>query len=431
MLTDAGPGDRRVPDPAHHLLRRLLLRDGRLRRPGAARHHLSRALGLHLAARPADLLGRRRRRRDPPAGARARPRRAAVPGRADRARRAAWSCPAFTKDDGSPRYPGGYPDYIVNHERTARASARWPAGAARTAARPARARRTRDQLERYIENGCFWQDELPPRARYFKHANRAYLDYAVRMGFIGQAEPIMLQLYCEPLQRFRLAARGPRRGPAARARPRAHPDLLRPAAVLVPAVRGRGAATRRASRCTRSPSGRWRCTTPGARRTPGCARSTAATGSTSTARRAAALGLADDDWVWVESRHGRIKVPAAADGRGQARHRLDLERDRQARRRLEPRRRRARSAQGFLLNHLIAELLPEREGGYRYANADPVTGQAAGTTCACGSSRRPRTRPAPARRSSRVLRPPPGLAAAPDVLRYGAGFRRDAGGARR
>jgi len=32
---------------------------------------------------------------------------------------------------------------------------------------------------------------------------------------------------------------------------------------------------------------------------------------------------------------------------------------------------------GFLLNHLISELLPEREGGYRYSNSDPVTGQAA------------------------------------------------------
>ena len=32
---------------------------------------------------------------------------------------------------------------------------------------------------------------------------------------------------------------------------------------------------------------------------------------------------------------------------------------------------------GFLLNHLIDELLPERGGGYRYANSDPVTGQAA------------------------------------------------------
>jgi anaerobic selenocysteine-containing dehydrogenase len=32
---------------------------------------------------------------------------------------------------------------------------------------------------------------------------------------------------------------------------------------------------------------------------------------------------------------------------------------------------------GFLLNHLISELLPEREGGYRYSNSDPITGQAA------------------------------------------------------
>jgi hypothetical protein len=32
---------------------------------------------------------------------------------------------------------------------------------------------------------------------------------------------------------------------------------------------------------------------------------------------------------------------------------------------------------GFLLNHLIDARLPERESGYRYANADPVTGQAA------------------------------------------------------
>ena len=32
---------------------------------------------------------------------------------------------------------------------------------------------------------------------------------------------------------------------------------------------------------------------------------------------------------------------------------------------------------GFLLNHLISELLPEQPGGYRYSNSDPVTGQAA------------------------------------------------------
>jgi sulfite dehydrogenase (quinone) subunit SoeA len=35
------------------------------------------------------------------------------------------------------------------------------------------------------------------------------------------------------------------------------------------------------------------------------------------------------------------------------------------------------STQGFLLNHLINELLPEQGGGYRFSNSDPITGQAA------------------------------------------------------
>ncbi len=35
------------------------------------------------------------------------------------------------------------------------------------------------------------------------------------------------------------------------------------------------------------------------------------------------------------------------------------------------------ATQGFLLNHLISELLPPQPDGHRYANADPVTGQAA------------------------------------------------------
>ena len=45
----------------------------------------------------------------------------------------------------------------------------------------------------------------------------------------------------------------------------------------------------------------------------------------------ASLGLADDDWVYLTSHHGRIKVQRQADGRRQRRHGLDMERDRQAR----------------------------------------------------------------------------------------------------
>jgi sulfite dehydrogenase (quinone) subunit SoeA len=35
------------------------------------------------------------------------------------------------------------------------------------------------------------------------------------------------------------------------------------------------------------------------------------------------------------------------------------------------------ASRGFLLNHLIHELLPPRGDGLRWANSDPVTGQAA------------------------------------------------------
>ena len=40
---------------------------------------------------------------------------------------------------------------------------------------------------------------LAPEQRYFKHANRAYLDWAVAMGYVADAQPIVLQLYSEPL----------------------------------------------------------------------------------------------------------------------------------------------------------------------------------------------------------------------------------------
>jgi hypothetical protein len=37
----------------------------------------------------------------------------------------------------------------------------------------------------------------------------------------------------------------------------------------------------------------------------------------------------------------------------------------------------AEAEKGFLLNHLIHELLPPRGDGLRWSNSDPVTGQAA------------------------------------------------------
>ena len=63
---------RRVRHPEDHRRRQLLVRDRRLRRPRAPRHHLPRAPRLHQPARPPDLRARRRHRLDPLAGRRAR-----------------------------------------------------------------------------------------------------------------------------------------------------------------------------------------------------------------------------------------------------------------------------------------------------------------------------------------------------------------------
>ena len=49
---------------------------------------------------------------------------------------------------------------------------------------------------------------IPESARYYKMANRDYLQWAHRFGFIATTEPIVLQLYSETLQKFRLAAQG-------------------------------------------------------------------------------------------------------------------------------------------------------------------------------------------------------------------------------
>jgi hypothetical protein len=77
----------------------------------------------------------------------------------------------MVKDDGTPKFPGGYPDYIVNHER-------------RPGIGPLAGHRGRNggefgrgdvnprQLEQYIADGCFHVHHLPEHMRYFRHVNK-------------------------------------------------------------------------------------------------------------------------------------------------------------------------------------------------------------------------------------------------------------------
>ena len=147
----------------------------------------------------------------------------------------------------------------------ARASARSPAFAAPAGDRTGRGAVNPDQLKRYIENGSFFSAHIPLEAQFFKHANKAYQDFAVRMGFFDQPQPVTFQLYQESLQKFRLSAEG-KREPLRAARRIA-------GASSMPSTRcrtGTGRSRRRWStatpfRCTPSPSARPRCIIPGAR----------------------------------------------------------------------------------------------------------------------------------------------------------------------
>jgi anaerobic selenocysteine-containing dehydrogenase len=283
--------------------------------------------------------------------------------------------PGMTRNDGSPRYPGGYPDYIVNHERAPGigplAGFRGPSGRAQGRGAP-----NPDQLKAYIANGCHWYQELPDHMKYYRHVNWAYLDWATFFGFIGKPDPVIHQLYCEPLQKFRLAAKGH----GAVLPPPEHRERIAtyfdPIPYWYPPLEGEmleaqhyplHAVTQRPMAMYHS----WGSQNAWLRQILGrnwlyMAR-----------QLAAKLGIADGDWVVVTSHHGQIKVQAKlmdgvnpetvwtwnAIGKRSGAWNLAAGAD--------------ESSKGFLLNHLISELLPERGGGYRYSNSDPVTGQAA------------------------------------------------------
>ena len=64
-------------------------------------------------------------------------------------------------EHGNAKFPGGYKEYMVHHERTpgigSLAGWRGPNGD-----QSARGAPNEDQLNRYIANGCFWREELAP-----------------------------------------------------------------------------------------------------------------------------------------------------------------------------------------------------------------------------------------------------------------------------
>ncbi len=297
--------------------------------------------------------------------------------------------PGLIDADGAAKYPRGYAQYMVEHERAPGIGllAGWRGADGSSAAIGAP---NPDQLQRYIEHDCHWQREIPAAGRYYKMANRDYLEWAKSLGFVTSTRPIELQFYAESLQRFRLAAQGhgavqPPERDRARVQRYFDPLPFWYRELSRESVREKQGKTAHP------------CADSSRRDYPLHAISQRpmfmyhAWGSQNEWLRqiatrnylylhpatADANGVADGDWIWLVAPRGRIRVQArlhagTAPGTlwtwnaiGKKRGAWKLAADA------------PENVDGFLLNHLIDESLPASGGGVPYANADPVTGQAA------------------------------------------------------
>ncbi|MPZ58042.1 MAG: molybdopterin-dependent oxidoreductase [Rhizobiales bacterium] len=329
--------------------------------------------------------------------------------------------PGMIDEQGQPKYRD-YADYIVRHERLPGVGplAGWRGADGEDIGRGAP---NPQQLDRYIANGGYWRHELADDQKYYKMANRSYLEFAAAMGFLVAPEPIVFQLYCEPLQRFRLAAQG---HGAIVPPPGEHDRLARyfdPLPIWYPPFEEQAvdtgvfalhALTQRPMHMYHS----WGSQNAWLRQITSQNRLFVHRAT------AARVGLADDDWVWIESHHARVK--------GQIRLVDGVNPDTVWTWNAIGKRRGAwmlgpeapEAERGFLLNHAISELLPPDADGRRYSNSDPITGQAAWFDLRV---RLEKCRPEEAGFAEpqfAMLMPPAGLPQAPKQLAYGAQFRR-------
>ena len=321
--------------------------------------------------------------------------------------------PGMVDEGGAPKYRD-YADYMVNHQR--RPGVGPLMGFRGDGSAEGRGAPNPDQLQRYIDNGAFYQAHLPEEAAFFKPWNAAYQDWAVRIGLFESPQPYLFQIWSEPLRRFQLAAEGhgPRQPPdPLRARLR---QAMHPLPIWYPPYGDEDAAfgytvhalTQRPMDMYHS----WGSQNAWLRQIRG--------------RNLLYLptkiwlgqGFEAGDWARVSSRSGLITVPVAhmaalnentvwtwnAIGKRKGAWGLDVDAP--------------EATVGFLLNHLISELLPDK--GARLSNSDPVTGQAAWFDCRVRVERVPAAeRPAGAESA-------PSFPAVPDIPRAGGG----AGGSR-
>jgi len=285
--------------------------------------------------------------------------------------------PAFVDGKGQRKFKN-YPDFIINYEIEPGAGIGFLAGwRGKGGEKFMKGEPNPNQWEMYAKNNCVYHHELPKSYQYMRNWNKGYLEWAQRHRLTRYAEPILIHIYSDVLQQFRLAAQGKTQGkqPPKHLRKRIEtyfdplPFYYEPLETQLTdkAKYPLNAVTQRPMAMYHS----WDSQNAWLRQihthnylyiSP---------------KTAQQQGIADGDWVWVESMWGKVRgmcrySEATEPGTvwtwnaiGKAAGAWNL----------EPTANEAKK--GFLLNHVISEELPATSEGEHLSNSDPVTGQAA------------------------------------------------------
>jgi len=285
--------------------------------------------------------------------------------------------PAFTQADGSRKFKG-YTDFIVNYETAPGSGIGFLAGwRGKGGEKSMRGEPNPKQWEMYEKNNCVFHYEMPVEYQYMRNWNQGYMEWAQKMGIRRDKDPIVIHIYSEFLQGFRRAAQGKRPG-------KQPPDQLRkrvetyfdplPFHYVPLEEQATDKAKYPLNAITQRPMAMyhsWDSQNAWLRQIH------AHNYLMVNSKTAAAEGIADGGWMWVESQWGKVRCmcrysEAVEPGTvwtwnaiGKSAGAWNLSADANE------------SQRGFLLNHLISEVLPPSSAGPAISNSDPITGQAA------------------------------------------------------
>jgi anaerobic selenocysteine-containing dehydrogenase len=285
--------------------------------------------------------------------------------------------PAFVTSDGARKYRD-YPDFIVNWETAPGSGIGFLSGwRGKGGEKSMKGEPNPNQWEMYAKNDCVHHEVLPRSYQFMRNWNQGYLEWSQRNGITRYAEPILIHLYSEVLQKFRLAAQGRSitRQPPKHLAKRVE-TYFDPLPFYYEPLETQASDKHKypLSAVTQRPMAMyhsWDSQNAWLRQIH------AHNYLYVNAQTANNAGIADGDWIWCESQWGKVRCMARYsesvepgtvwtwNAIGKAAGAWNLTPDANE------------SQQGFLLNHLISEELPKQADGSRFSNSDPITGQAA------------------------------------------------------